>query len=71
MEDDLQCRMCGAFIAAARWDLNYRTCLDCVTWRQLRFAVRGVFLHHTSKVRCSSRLSLRVRRRRVSTTREG
>ena len=29
MEDDLQCRMCGAVIAAARWDLNYRTCLDC------------------------------------------
>jgi hypothetical protein len=26
---DVQCVMCGDYLAAARWELGYRTCLFC------------------------------------------
>ena len=27
--NDPQCRMCGAYIEFARWEIGKRTCLDC------------------------------------------
>jgi hypothetical protein len=29
MGEDNQCRVCGAYISAGRWEIGKRVCLDC------------------------------------------
>jgi len=29
MSEDNQCRICGAYISAGRWEIGKKVCLDC------------------------------------------